>query len=318
MRLALSGLLLLSALAGGCNLGPNTDLLDAAAAGRRDLVVEAVLQGGSVNVRRLEDAATPLMLAAEGGHLDVIEFLLARGAAIDYRRNDGSTALMLAVLARRSSAVETLLAAGADPNLTASQFGMREVTPLHCWVITDGADETGRALIQSGADVTARTGRDYTPWQLAVTGGRHRVLLTMLDAMQDGHRSREIAERALVQASRNGQANLADALLGWGARPDARDGDASPALCLAAAQGHVSVVESLVKHRADLGLADARGRTALHWSVLTGREDIAQALLNAKAPLQPRDADGRTPLAEAIRRGDEAFADLLRRHGARE
>ena len=61
--------------------------------------------------------ATPLLLAANGGHTELVALLLERGARVNQQRADGTTALCAAAAAGHLAAAKVLLEHGADQAL---------------------------------------------------------------------------------------------------------------------------------------------------------------------------------------------------------
>ncbi|HHH75867.1 MAG TPA: ankyrin repeat domain-containing protein, partial [Phycisphaerae bacterium] len=115
--LFLAMLALVAIIAGsGCQPTVDVEFLDGAAAGRRDVVIDALDLGANIDAVRPSTGETGLMLAARYGHCQLVELFLDRGAKVDHRRHDGSTALMLAVIRHRSKIVDCLIAAGSDVN----------------------------------------------------------------------------------------------------------------------------------------------------------------------------------------------------------
>ena len=163
----LSGLIISMMIAPGCQPTVDIELLDAAEAGRQDVVEEALDLGANVNAERTETGETSLILAARHGHDHLVKFFLGKGVKIDQRRKDGSTALMLAVIGKRSEVVDILIANGADVNIPATQFGYRNITPLHCWVINEGRWNIGESLVRGGGHLNAKTSSGLSPLDLA-------------------------------------------------------------------------------------------------------------------------------------------------------
>ena len=81
--------------------------------------VEEILANGDNDVDDTDpEGATPLMMAAIGGHLDVVTLLIRLGADINHRdKVNGWTALMQATFYCHKSVISTLVEAGADPTI---------------------------------------------------------------------------------------------------------------------------------------------------------------------------------------------------------
>lgn len=91
--------------------------------------------------------ATPLHLAAEGGHVDVATLLLEAGADPDARAADtDQTPLHRAVVGRHAGMVRLLLARGADPSIEDRQF---HATPAG-WADFEGDATLAAAFGTSG------------------------------------------------------------------------------------------------------------------------------------------------------------------------
>jgi hypothetical protein len=153
---------------------------------------------------------TPLVNAAEGGHVGVVRWLVDQGAATNNAsHDDGYTALCLACLLGRTPVVRLLLERGADPTtannegwtplVTAPYQGHLEVVRLllghasakattNCrsndgrtalWVACyRGRRAVVRALLENGADPTTASNDGTTPTATAKQdppGGDERV-----------------------------------------------------------------------------------------------------------------------------------------------
>lgn len=73
------------------------------------------LETHHVDERSPNEAYTPLMVAANRGHVEAVEYLITRGADINVQSDGGETPLMLGARAD-VAVVARLLAAGANPN----------------------------------------------------------------------------------------------------------------------------------------------------------------------------------------------------------
>ncbi|HZU73711.1 MAG TPA: sigma-70 family RNA polymerase sigma factor [Acidimicrobiales bacterium] len=131
--------------------------------------------------------ATPLVRAAEAGHLAIVEALLAAGAAVDgpCGCETGETPLWAATVNGHTEVVARLLAAGADPNRQAGPG----LTGLHV-AARRGRHDLAELLLAHGADPeladgTGRTARQWAeaarPASAAPAGGIVPVGIKALD-----------------------------------------------------------------------------------------------------------------------------------------
>lgn len=165
LRLATSFLILvLSAcdLAGtGQDAAPALHAL--AEQGRTQSLLQAISDAGSVDQRDV-CYRTPLMLAAQFGHLETVEELLAAGAQVDLHEKGYYTALMLAAGNGHSGVVRTLARAGA----TVDEVEITRGWTALIWAAKRGHADTVELLLALGADAGVRDkqGRSARDWAL--------------------------------------------------------------------------------------------------------------------------------------------------------
>lgn len=114
---------------------------------------------------------TPLHLAAMGDHVQVLELLIDSGTQVDHRDNDAATSLHLACLHGARNAVVSLLAHEADADSTGPE-GNR---PLH-FGARSGSKTIVSALLAAEADPKARNHKGQTILHQAIVGGDHSAV----------------------------------------------------------------------------------------------------------------------------------------------
>ena len=151
---------------------------------------QACIYGNFAEVRRLVEekgsniekssrgGPTPLILAAEKGHVDVVEYLLEQGADVDKASDGGETPLHSSSRHCQMAMVKCLVEHGADKD----KVNNDGQTPIHLaaegyqWV-------TVKYLIDQGADMNKADNEGRTPLHLAV---EHDVLEMVLYLVQQG------------------------------------------------------------------------------------------------------------------------------------
>lgn len=117
-----------------------------------------VEEGANVNARN-KTKSTPLHVAAMYGHDDIVMYLLSKGANVEAKESRGQTPLMIACTYKpssgRESVIDILLQAGANIN----EREYRGYTALLIAIMRDHT-EIAKLLIESGADVHAKTDED--------------------------------------------------------------------------------------------------------------------------------------------------------------
>jgi ankyrin repeat protein len=160
-----------------------------------------------------DDDPSPLILAAERGHVGVVRLLLARGADVNATDSFGDTALHEAVCEGHEEVVSILLSCGADPSRKDAILGTNALGFACCF----GYLGVVRQLLQvpeCGLDDRSNDG--CTALWGACRGGRVEVARTLLlagadhtIASYDGQTPRQAAEqyghpecKALLEVSR--------------------------------------------------------------------------------------------------------------------
>jgi ankyrin repeat protein len=93
----------------------NFPLLTAACKGHSGLLTFLAEQGSNMKMTLPPDGQTPLMCAAEQGHIDAVKALLSQGVMVDAKTSSGFTALTAASRKGNVEVAKLLLEHGADP-----------------------------------------------------------------------------------------------------------------------------------------------------------------------------------------------------------
>jgi ankyrin repeat protein len=134
-------------------------LIQAARAGRVDLIPSLVKQGADPNERAGVNGWTPLMHAIHKNQKGSIIALLDAGADVNGRGADGSTALMMAAGYGYTDMVNLLLDRGADPHAQMSDgsnaltFAVLGTSDIDRFTTTDCQGPTIKTLLDRAPDL---------------------------------------------------------------------------------------------------------------------------------------------------------------------
>jgi ankyrin repeat protein len=309
----------------------------AAIVGDTALASELLEQGSDVDAYDGRTGKTPLIEAAERGHVDMCRLLLAAGADLERGTQvNGRQPLALAVRAGQKDVVLALLEGCSDGQVAAAfyechlrkRYGLAEA-------IADRIDEPSR--LYSGArsrlDATLRNGNERVYrslhnrgvtlplWAAAAVGDTNAIrkaIAARADLNETGLDS--WAETPLYTAVRNARHDAAKLLVAAGADVNRvsvkRRGNT--ALIEAVEAGNAELASLLLKAGADVNTANGAGRTALYMAVWKGHERILEMLIEAGAtaneiPALRREGDDPVPLSKVAQKRE--IVRLLRRHG---
>ena len=282
--------------------------------------------GVDVNLREGSFGATPLLLAAERGHVAVCRVLLGLpDVHVHHTNNDGATALHMAAANGHVDAVLDLMAhTTGGPEIrerarqqSASAAPPRAQTPpsnpaLHQ---LHAADSARASMGHAAVDCRGRT-----PLFAAAERGHADVVaaLLALPCVRHANQLADHGNSALAIACLNGHTDVAGLLLRADAKCNTNLANSSGAtpLFIAAAEGHVALVRMLCCHPStNVNTCNSRGWTPLVAAAHNGHGGCAAALL-ASGRVSGNEAtpSGTTPLIMATAECHTEIAVLLSRH----
>ena len=224
-----------------------------------------------------------LTRAAEQGENDIIRFALASGANVDaYDPESGKTPLILAAERGHVSSVALLIERGARVDRKSTE----DWTPL-VYAAARGQPQVARLLIGAGANVEVREpSGGYTPLMIAALLGQADLIAPLIDAGANvSARGHQTGATALAVAASSASSDALDTmaeLMIAGASLDARDDSGATPLIAATKAGNANAVNLLLSAGADPLAADGDGNDAAHYARERGNDDIL-ALLDASA-----------------------------------
>lgn len=218
-----------------------TPLMEAAREGHEEMVALLLSQGANINAQTEETqetaltlaccggftdvadylikngadielgASTPLMEAAQEGHMDLVKFLLENRANVHAQTQTGDTALTYASENGHTDVAEVLLSYHAE--LEHESEGGR--TPL-MKACRAGHICTVKYLIGKGADVNRQTtNNDHTPLSLACAGGHQAVVELLLKSGADPFHKLKDNSTMLIEAAKGGHIGVVQLLLDY-------------------------------------------------------------------------------------------------------
>ncbi|XP_049790340.1 serine/threonine-protein phosphatase 6 regulatory ankyrin repeat subunit A [Schistocerca nitens] len=269
-------------------------------------VIEELMKfdrSGVISARNRITEATPLQLAAEGGHADVVRALVRAGASCTDENKAGFTAVHLAAQNGHNQVLDVMRST-QSLRVSSKKLG---VTALHVAAYFGQAETVRELLIHvpatvksdppAGSSLVGELGNEsgMTPLHLAAYSGNENVVRLLLNS-------------AGVQVDAATTENVSSpwcALQGY-----------NP-LHLACFGGHITVVGLLVSRAADLlQSGDKHGKTGLHIAAMHGHFQMCEVLLGQGAEINAPDKNGWTSLHCAARAGYIDVVRLLVESGA--
>jgi len=258
--------------------------------------LRGAVQGQDVN-KPNHDGRTALFEALRLRWLDGVTLLLNMGASANVINGEGASPLHQAVRAKGADDVHVmvlaLLEARADPNAqdkdknkdpdfksTTFKERKKHRTPLH-YCAEKNYLRGAAALLKAAANPNMIDAQYKTPLHLAI----------------DEHSSRDMVTLLLQGRADPDKGNI-------------EIGMSSSYLMLAARNGNADIASALIKARAFLDKVGKQGMTALHMAARSRHENVAKLLIEAKCDISIK-AMGKTAQELAVTNGSIGLAKLL-------
>ncbi|XP_017944967.2 ankyrin repeat domain-containing protein 17 isoform X3 [Xenopus tropicalis] len=221
-----------------------TPLMEAAREGHEEMVALLLGQGANINAQTEETQETALTLACCGGFLEVADFLIKAGADIEL---GCSTPLMEAAQEGHLELVKYLLAAANVQATTAT--GDTALT----YACENGHTDVADVLLQAGADLEHESEGGRTPLMKAARAGHVCTVQFLISKGANVNRTTLNNDHTVLSlACAGGHLAVVELLLAHGADPTHRLKDGSTMLIEAAKGGHTSVVCYLLDYPSNL------------------------------------------------------------------
>lgn len=255
-----------------------------AAVESEDLDLVDILLGAKADASFTGDgAATPLVAAVDSGNLAIAGQLIRAGAVVDKQ------ALLAKAFERRDDPLMSLvLHSGGDPESTFPGSDERVFDAA----VRTGATGAVRTLLAAGAKIGDNL------WAALLTGQDDLIRLILAagaNPRQPGPDGQDPLDYCLT----NGRYAAARVLLDGGADPNARYDEKETWLSKAVREGNADVALALVEKGASVkGVKTSDGHSLIGWSIANGMTDVAVALIKAGIEL---DADEKVPASASFR-----------------
>ena len=254
---------------------------------------------------------SPLLCAIDCEEEKIISLLLELDCALNTEVPLGESPLSLAVVKGQRKLTEALLQCGADIN---QKCGRDEHTALHAAVLSFNRNGLAQFLVQHGADVEAEDVLGETPLFKAAETNSDELIEFFLKCGSIANTKNKCGETPLMKAIDDSVVSNVRTLLEHGASVNATDQHGILPLLHRLRSSDVEICELLLEYGCGVNITDDNGETPLHQ--LAWGPVIVKMLLDKGAHVGALDRENRTPLHAASYQGHPSSIELLIHHGA--
>ncbi|XP_025833800.1 serine/threonine-protein phosphatase 6 regulatory ankyrin repeat subunit A [Agrilus planipennis] len=277
---------------------------------------------GVISARNKITDATPLQIAAEGGHAEVVKALVRAGASCTDENKAGFTAVHLAARNGHGQVLEVLRSSNSL-RVSSKKLG---VTALHVAAYFGQADTVRELLtnipgtvksdIPNGASLVPALGNEsgMTPLHLASFSGNENVVRLLLNSagVQVDASTHENGYNPMHLACYGGHTTVVGLLLSRSAELlESHDRHGRRGLHIAATHGHYQMVEVLLGQGAEINATDKSGWTPLHYASRAGCFDVVKLLTESGASPKSETNQGAAPIWFAASEGHHDVLEYL-------
>jgi cytohesin len=231
------------------NVVRDAPLVDAVRRGDKAAVQVLLKKKVDVNAP-MSDGATALHWAAYLSDAETSALLIKAGANVNARNNLGVTPFALAAKQGNAVILGQLMNAGADPNDPINFVNAAETPLMHA--ARAGSVEAVNLLVRAGAKINAReTWNGQTALMWAAAEGHTGVVQALIDGGADPSARSNGTTTALLFAVRKGNIDTVKAFLAAGVNVNEKRVDQATPLLVAIINGHEDLVDLLLDKGAD-------------------------------------------------------------------
>ncbi|XP_063397032.1 uncharacterized protein LOC134681339 [Mytilus trossulus] len=267
-----------------------TPVMVAAQAGHLE-IVRYLAEQDSILETRDKYGWTPLSLAAVRGHLEIVCYLVKEGVNLETKDQRGMTPTMYAAERGHLEIVKFFDTQGSDLQAK-SKDGM---TPLH-FAVERGHLDIVQFLNEKGCDLETRSQRGMTALMYAAERGNIEIVEYL--ATHGSHLEASDTwwgETPLIIAAEGGYLEIVMSLHTNKSNLEAKTKGGMTPLMFAAEGGHLEIVHYLASHDCDLDTRDLDGETALHYAARSTQAEITQCLIDKGSSPWMKSRKGHTP-----------------------
>jgi ankyrin repeat protein len=270
------------------------------------------------------------------GNASQAERLLKAGAELDAKNEDGNTPLVIAAERGHLEVAKVLIEHKADINAKAHMFGFN---PL-IMAASQGHGEMAGFLIDNGADVNATDPHGSTALMWAVIGKHHNVVKLLIAKGAEVNAGDNHGKTPLVRAGEDENWIAFTILMKHGGAETPKERDPAPEppkaetapapvppkankelldafLAVAVIARNIQEARELLEKGADVNARRYPGRTAIIWAATNGDLEMAKMLIGCGADVNARDEKGKSVLHHARSSKNKELVSLLKKNEAK-